>query len=71
MGRFSPNPSKSHRVRRLGSDHYRISWVVDRYYRGSRLRHPTLYSRDTDLAGARRFAKRWKLDLPVDPPASS
>ncbi len=58
--------SYGHRVRKIGPDHYRLSWVVDRKYPSSRLRHPRSHSRDTDKAGAARFAKRWGLGFPVD-----
>lgn len=57
MTRHRAAVSYSHRIERIGVD-YRISWVVDRYYEGSRLRFPHTYSRYTDLAGATRFAKR-------------
>ena len=43
---------------------YEISWTVDRYVSGSRLRFPTTYTRDTDEAGARRFCKKWGIPLP-------
>lgn len=52
-------------LRRVGDDYWYISWVVDRYYAGSRLRHPTVYRRHTDDAGAVRFAKRHGLQLPI------
>lgn len=61
MGRFSSSGSKGHRIRRIGRDHYRLSWTVDRYYPDSMLRWPRRCTRDTDEAGARRFAKRWSL----------
>lgn len=56
-----------HDYRRIGWDHYRLSWTIDRKYSGSRLRFPTSYSRDTDLAGAKRFAKKWELQMPEEP----
>lgn len=62
MGRFSGNNSHGFRVQDLGGGFYRLHWIVDRYYRRSRLRHPTSYSRDTDREGARRFAKRHGLE---------
>jgi hypothetical protein len=65
MGRYSPSKSSNHHVRRFSWDHYRLSWTVDRYFAGSRLRHPTVYTRDTDEAGARRFAKKHGLPDPV------
>lgn len=64
MSRHRPSGSYGHRIQRIGDDWFRLSWVVDRYYTGSRLRFPRGTSRDTDLAGARRFAKRWELPEP-------
>lgn len=64
MGRYSPSHSYSHRIQRLSGDCYRLTWTVDRYYRGSRLRHPRGCHRHTDHAGAVRFAKRWGLPVP-------
>lgn len=64
MSRYGKSSSQSHSIRLIGPGHYRLSWVVDRYYAGSRLRHPTSYTRDTDLDGAKRFAKRWDVAVP-------
>lgn len=61
MGRFSGSGSYGHRIQDLGGGFYRLHWTVDRYYPDSRLRFPRGCSRDADEAGARRFAKRWKL----------
>lgn len=68
MGRYSSNESYSQSIQRLCHDCYRLSWTVDRYYAGSRLRFPTAYTRDTDHAGAVRFAKKWDLEPPEDQP---
>lgn len=65
MGRYRSSGSYGHDIQRIGPDHYRLHWTVDRYYASSRLRHPRLSSRDTDLAGAIRFAKRWELPTPT------
>ena len=54
----------AHDLRKIAHDHYRLSWTVDRKYAGSRLRFPTSYQRDTDEIGAKRFAKKWGLELP-------
>lgn len=54
-----------HSIRRIGSDHYRLSWTIDRKYAGSRLRHPTTYHRDTGEDGAQRFAKKWGAEMPA------
>lgn len=59
MSRFNSSGSTSHSVSKIGDDHYRLSWTVDRYIKGSRLRFPTKYNRDTDELGAIRFAKKW------------
>ena len=64
MGRFRSSGSRGHRISYVGPDHYRISWVVDRYYASSRLRHPRGCRRDTDEVGATRFAKRWGVNMP-------
>lgn len=53
-----------HDVRKIAHDHYRLSWTIDRKYANSRLRFPTSFQRDTDEAGAKRFAKKWELSLP-------
>jgi hypothetical protein len=57
--------SYSHRIRQIDIDHYRLSWVVDFKYPSSRLRFPRTFSRDTDEAGARRFAKRHECPMPA------
>ena len=66
MGRYSSSGSYSHRIQRIGRDFYRLHWTVDRYYQGSRLRYPRGCSRDTDEAGATRFAKKWHLEYDFD-----
>ena len=66
MSRHSSSGSYGHRVHRIGADHFRLCWTVDRYYSNSRLRFPTGYTRDTDLDGAIRFAKKWGLPLPSE-----
>lgn len=66
MSRYATSSSYRHRVRRIGPDHYRLSWVTDRYYPGSTLRHPLASARDTDIKGARAFVRRWKLS-PIEP----
>lgn len=64
MTRPSTHKSYGHRCEIIGPDHYRLSWVVDRYIKRSRLRFPTTYRRDTDEKGARKFCERWGIDLP-------
>jgi hypothetical protein len=63
MSRFSSSGSYDHAAVQIGFDHYRLHWTVDRYVNGSRLRFPTGYSRDTDLDGAQRFAKKWEIAI--------
>ena len=53
-----------HDIQWIADDHYRLSWAIDRKYPSSRLRFPTSFSRDTDEKGARRFARKWGLDVP-------
>lgn len=48
----------------IGFDHYRLSWTFDTKVAGSRLRFPRTITRDTDYAGAMRFAKKWELTVP-------
>lgn len=48
MSRYHPGRSYGHGVQRLGHDCYRVSWEVDRYYAGSRL----------------RFANKWDCRFP-------
>ena len=67
MSRHRSSGAKGFRIQRIGHDHYRLSWVVDRYYEWSRLRHPTGYKRDTDEAGARRFAKKHGIEFKEPP----
>lgn len=53
--------SYGHSVKKIGHNHYRLSWTVDFHYANSRLRHPRGFRRDTDLSGASRFARKWSL----------
>ena len=64
MSRFRSASAYGHAIQHIGGGDFRIYWTVDRYYAGSRLRHPQTASRNTDRAGAERFAKRHKLTLP-------
>ena len=67
-GRHRQQRSYNHRCQYHSNwdwgDWYEISWTVDRYVSGSRLRFPATYTRDTDEAGARRFCKKWGIPLP-------
>lgn len=64
MSRHRPSIGYSFHIHKLDQGAYRISWAYDRYYAGSRLRFPQHRSRDTDEAGARRFAKKHGLAMP-------
>jgi hypothetical protein len=66
VSRLRSSGSYGHAIQKLGRDCYRLSWVVDRYYPDSRLRYPRTTTRDTDLAGAVRFAERWEIARPVE-----
>lgn len=65
MGRYSENKAYNHRVTRDGFDLYTLSWRFDRYFSGSRLRHPTSRQRDTGAAGAMRFCNKHGLAYPA------
>lgn len=67
MSRHHSSRAQSPRLTHLAPDFWRMSWVVDYYYPGSRLRHPRTFTRYTDDAGAVRFAKRWNIHF-VRPP---
>mgnify|MGYP001593425637 FL=1 len=67
MSRYSSTGSYGHHIRRFAEDLYQLTWWVDQYYQGDRLRYPRRGKRSTDEAGARRFAKRWKLAMPARP----
>ena len=64
-GRYHAQRSYGHRCVSVGWGGYKISWVVDFYYKGDRLRYPRGFSRTTDEAGARRFCKRWNITFPA------
>ena len=61
--------SYAHHIRRLelfGDVIYRLTWTVDHKYPSSRSRFPRIHTRDTDEAGARRFAKKWGISMPLE-----
>lgn len=60
--------SYGHRIRQFEADHFRLFWTVDFHYPDSRLRHPRGFSRDTDKAGADRFARKWGVFMPLPEP---
>ncbi len=67
MGRItSRGGAYGHGFSRIGPDHFCLAWCIDRHYPGSRLRFPTWYRRDTDHAGAVRFAKKWGVPPPAE-----
>lgn len=63
MSRHGGGRSYGHRATELPDGGYSISWVVDYYYAGSRLRYPRTYHRMTDAVGAAKFCARWDIDL--------
>lgn len=63
MSRFSSQRSYAHGIQRVDRVTYIISWAVDRYYGGSRLRYPRVYRRVANEFGARRFAKRHGIEM--------
>ncbi len=66
MSRYSGG-SSTHHIQNLGKHWgYRISWTFDTHIQGSRLRWPRTLSRDTDRAGAERFAKKWGIEMPEE-----
>jgi len=67
MGRFSGGGSYDHSIKRMSWGDFRIYWTVDFYYSGSRMRFPRVFYRDTNKAGAKRFAKKWGCNSPEDP----
>lgn len=66
MSRYSPGHSYNHHIMALRLDEYEITWVVDFYYRGSRLRFPRQFGRITDEVGARRFARKHNIPMPEE-----
>lgn len=58
-----PSGSRNHHIQRMGEDFYRLSWSV--YSKYGRMLYPRQYRRDTDRAGAERFAKKWGVKMPT------
>ena len=70
---YAESDSYNHRCSAVGGSwggFYQISWTVDYTYSGARLRYPRSFRRVTDERGARRFCKKWELEMPPAPPAS-
>ena len=67
MSSHRPSGGYGHSVRYIGWGGWRMSWCWDRKIAGSRLRHPQEITRDTDLAGAKRFAAKYALAEPLPP----
>lgn len=65
MSRHRSGGSYGHRIRHIAVDDYCISWTVDRHYANSRLRFSRTSERYTGEKGARAFARKWKLSMPV------
>jgi hypothetical protein len=64
VSRHSSSSAYGFKTWQIGHDHWRMSWTVDFHYASSRLRFPRGFTRDTDFAGAQRFAKRHGLRAP-------
>jgi hypothetical protein len=65
MGRITGVHSAcTHHIHKIGGDYYRLSWSFDTKIAGSRLRWPRTITRDTDEAGALRFAAKWDCKMP-------
>lgn len=64
MSRHRSNGSYAHKIYKERDDEYVLSWRVDRYYDGMRGRFPHSYRRDTNTAGALRFAKKHRIAMP-------
>lgn len=65
MSKYSGASSYNHRVKAYRDGSFEIFWTVDFHYPSSRLRHPRGFSKWTDEAGAKRFCKKWGLEMPV------
>jgi len=60
--------SYNHHCHLTSWGYWRMSWTVDRYYSGSRLRFPRVATRDTaDEKAARRFCKKHNIPFPERP----
>ena len=67
MSRYRAGTSYGHRIERQGPDDYRLHWTYDRYFPGSRLRHPQSDSYDGDHRSAVRFSRKWGCPMPPEP----
>ena len=56
--------SYGHRISVFMGDCYQLSLSFDVKLQGSRLRWSRTMTRDTDEAGALRFAKKWNIAMP-------
>ena len=63
MSRFNSSGAYNFCCRALSDGDYRISWTVDYYYDGYRLRYPRRFSRITDNKGASRFCKNHNIEI--------
>lgn len=64
MSRYRPAPAYDFAIRPFFGGDFEISWTYDRYYTGSRLRHPQSRSRITNRKGAERFCRKHDLEMP-------
>ncbi len=54
---------KRHKVAYVGGGLYDVSWQYEVKYAGSRILHHRSITRTVDLAGAMRFARKWKVPI--------
>ncbi len=70
-----PVTDRNGKTRRRGSrqhtifyfNGYVIAWRQDRHYYQSNIIEPMTIRRETDRAGAERFAKKWGVPMPEEP----
>lgn len=54
----------NHRITIAGGGDYWLCWTIDTKH--GRIRYPNVRRRLTDKAGAIRFAKKWKVEMPKE-----
>jgi len=66
MSRYSRQTSRNHGCQKLGDDTFIISWIIDYYYSGDRLRYPRGFSKITNSSKATKFCKKHGILFPED-----
>jgi len=64
MSRYKSSGAYSFHIQKIGPGDFILSWTVDHYYNGSRLRYPRTFSRYADPSGAKRFCEKHGLEIP-------